>query len=56
MPLSATASAPPRVHIENPQPLLDCGRYRAKACVGDRVDVSATIFADGHDLLRAVVR
>jgi starch synthase (maltosyl-transferring) len=56
VPLPATASAPPRVHIEDPQPLLDCGRYRAKACVGDRVVVRATIFADGHDVLRAVVR
>jgi starch synthase (maltosyl-transferring) len=56
VPPPATASAPPRVHIENPQPLLDCGRYRVKACIGDRVTVSATIFADGHDRLRAVVR
>jgi starch synthase (maltosyl-transferring) len=56
VPLPATTSPPPRVHIEDPQPLLDCGRYRAKACVGDHVAVSATIFADGHDLLRAVVR
>ena len=56
MPLPAATSAPPRVHIEDPQPLLDCGRYRVKACAGDRVTVSATIFADGHDRLRAVVR
>jgi len=47
---------PPRVQIEDPQPLLDCGRYAVKACVGDRVEVSATIFRDGHDRLRAVVR
>ena len=29
--------------------MIDGGRYRAKACVGDRVEVSATIFRDGHD-------
>jgi starch synthase (maltosyl-transferring) len=52
----AAASPPPRVQIEDPQPLLDCGRHAVKACVGDRVEVSATIFANGHDLLRAVVR
>jgi len=51
-----SAKPPPRVHIEDPQPLLDCGRYAVKACVGDRVDVGATIFRDGHDRLRAVVR
>ncbi len=56
VPAQASAKPPPRVHIEDPQPLLDCGRYAVKACVGDRVDVSATIFRDGHDRLRAVVR
>ena len=52
----SAASPPTRVQIEDPQPLLDCGRYAVKACVGDRVEVSATIFADGHDVLAAVVR
>lgn len=52
----ATSKPPSRIQIENPRPLLDCGRYRAKACVGDEVPVRATIFADGHDLLRAVLR
>ncbi len=52
----SAASPPPRVQIEDPQPLLDCGRYIAKACVGDNVEVSATIFRDGHDRIAAVVR
>jgi starch synthase (maltosyl-transferring) len=56
VPPTSAASPPPRVRIEDPQPLLDCGRYSVKACVGDRVQVSATIFRDGHDLLAAVVR
>ena len=47
---------PPRVQIEDPQPVIDAGRYRAKACVGDLVGASATIFCDGHDALAAIVR
>ena len=50
------ASQPARIQIEDPQPLLDCGRYPVKACVGDTIEVSATIFRDGHDLIAAVVR
>jgi starch synthase (maltosyl-transferring) len=56
VPLPDTPKPPPRIQIEDPQPLIDCGRYRAKACVGDTVTVRATIFRDGHDILRAVVR
>ena len=56
VPPSSAANPPARVQIEDPQPLLDCGRYPAKACVGDRVEVSALIFRDGHDLLSAVAR
>ena len=37
-------------------PQVDCGRWPAKACVGDRVAVAATIVRDGHEPLRAVVR
>ncbi len=51
-----SSKPPSRIQIEDPRPLLDCGRYRAKACVGDEVPVRATVFSDGHDLLRAVVR
>jgi starch synthase (maltosyl-transferring) len=45
-----------RVVIQYPQPSVDGGRFAAKRCVGDTVNVSADIFSDGHDLLRAVVR
>jgi starch synthase (maltosyl-transferring) len=48
------AERPPRVVIEDPQPVVDGGRYRAKRCVGDRVEVSGTIVRDGHDILRAL--
>ena len=47
---------PSRIQIENPEPVLAGGRHRAKACEGDAVEVSATIFLDGHDELRACVR
>ncbi|MDP8967269.1 MAG: DUF3416 domain-containing protein, partial [Actinomycetota bacterium] len=36
--------------------MIDCGRYPSKRTVGDAVAVSADIFSDGHDVLRAVVR
>jgi starch synthase (maltosyl-transferring) len=42
-----------RVMIENVQPELDGGLYPAKRTVGERVDVTADIFSDGHDHVRA---
>ena len=36
--------------------MVDCGRYPAKATVGQPVAVEADIFADGPDELRAEVR
>ena len=56
MPSGSRNRPPPRIRIEDPAPRIDCGRHPAKACTGDTVDVSATIFKDGHDVLRAVVR
>ncbi len=50
------SSPPPRIVIQYPTPAVDGGRYAAKRCVGDTVEVEADIFRDGHDLLRAVVR
>jgi starch synthase (maltosyl-transferring) len=47
---------PTRIVIQAPLPSVDGGRYPCKGCVGDRIAVSADIFRDGHDLLRAVVR
>ncbi len=45
-----------RVAIENVQPVVDGGRFPIKRCVGEEVRVSADIFADGHDRLRAVLQ
>ncbi len=44
-----------RVIIENVQPQVDGGLYPAKRTVGERVDVTADIFGDGHDHIRAEV-
>jgi starch synthase (maltosyl-transferring) len=56
MPVPERREPPPRILIERPRPMVDCGRYPAKACVGDDVPVSADVFRDGHEVLRAVVR
>jgi starch synthase (maltosyl-transferring) len=45
-----------RIWIGDVTPQVDCGRWPAKACVGDTVQVAATIVRDGHDVLRASVR
>ena len=45
-----------RITIADVTPSVDCGRWPAKACAGDRVEVGATIVRDGHEPLRAVVR
>lgn len=42
-----------RVIIENVQPLVDGGLYPAKRTVGESVKVSASIFGDGHDHVKA---
>jgi starch synthase (maltosyl-transferring) len=49
-------AAPPRIVILAPEPVLDGGRYAPKRTVGEVVAVRATIFADGHDVLRAAVK
>jgi starch synthase (maltosyl-transferring) len=45
-----------RIRINKPWPQLDGGRYAPKRCVGDTVTVSADIFRDGHEIVRAAVR
>ena len=52
----ASSKSPDRIVIQYPQPAVDAGRYAVKRCVGDTVHVSADIFRDGHELLRAAVR
>jgi starch synthase (maltosyl-transferring) len=42
--------------IEKVDPEVDSGRYPIKREVGDRLEVSADIFKEGHDVLAAVLR
>jgi starch synthase (maltosyl-transferring) len=44
-----------RVVIENVRPSVDDGRFAIKRTVGERVTVTADVFADGHDVLAAAV-
>ena len=45
-----------RVQVQKVSPSVDCGRYAAKAVVGDDVVVSADVFREGHDKVAAAVR
>jgi starch synthase (maltosyl-transferring) len=45
-----------RVVIEHIRPEIDGGRFPVKRAVGERVQVAADIFADGHDVVAAVLR
>jgi starch synthase (maltosyl-transferring) len=56
MPLPRTKVPPSRIQIQRVAPQVDCGRYATKRTVGDRVDVSADLFRDGHEILGAGVR
>jgi starch synthase (maltosyl-transferring) len=42
-----------RILIEKIYPEIDCGRYPAKRVVGDRLDIWADIYRDGHEALGA---
>jgi starch synthase (maltosyl-transferring) len=62
-PKSTTAVAQPdldpalqrRVIVENVRPQVDGGRFPIKRVTGEAVKVSADIFAEGHDVLAAVL-
>ncbi|MGX6446558.1 alpha-1,4-glucan--maltose-1-phosphate maltosyltransferase [Patulibacter sp. S7RM1-6] len=57
MPSAASSQSPPsRIRIEHPAPAVDAGRVPVKRTVGDVLQVSADVFRDGHETLRAVAR
>ncbi len=56
MPLPRTTEPPRRIQIQEVEPQVDHGRYAVKRTQGERVEVSATIFRDGHEILGAAVR
>ena len=45
----------PRVAIESVTPSVGDGRFAAKRTVGERAEISAAIFAEGHDKIAAAV-
>ena len=56
MPAPKRSERPRRIRIAKPAPVLDNGRYAVKRTVGDTVAVSADIFRDGHEKMKAVVK
>lgn len=44
-----------RVIIENVKPQINGGRYAIKRIIGESIHVTADIFADGHDAVRAAL-
>jgi starch synthase (maltosyl-transferring) len=42
-----------RIPILDVSPIVECGRYPAKAVVGETFDVTATVFREGHDAVAA---
>jgi starch synthase (maltosyl-transferring) len=53
--MKKTPKTPDRIRITNVRPVVDCGRHPAKRSLGETVQISATIFKDGHDILGAQV-
>lgn len=53
--MSLPALRPSRAIVSVVKPTIDCGHYFIKRVVGERVDVYAAIFADGHDTVAAEV-
>jgi starch synthase (maltosyl-transferring) len=53
---AATLPSGPRIAIERVYPELDCGRFPIKRVVGDRLEVWADIFRDGHDVIAASLK
>src|SRR5687767_10061397 len=47
--------APSRVIVENVEPEVDGGRFPARRTTGEEVAVRASITADGHEVLAAML-
>jgi starch synthase (maltosyl-transferring) len=56
MPAPRSAEPPARIQIQNVWPQLDCGRFPVKRTTGERVDVWADVFRDGHEALGVAIR
>ena len=44
-----------RIPILDVGPAVECGRWPAKAVLGETFTVSATVFREGHDMVNANV-
>jgi starch synthase (maltosyl-transferring) len=44
-----------RIPITDVRPVVECGRFPAKAAVGETLPVTATVFREGHDAVAANV-
>ena len=53
--VAIAASTMNRVVIEAVEPEIDAGRFPIKRILDDRVQVEADIFADGHEVLAAIL-
>ena len=55
MPDLQVIDGPRRVAIENVKPAVDAGRFPTKRIAGQKIVVTADIFADGHDVVRCLL-
>jgi starch synthase (maltosyl-transferring) len=44
-----------RIPIQDVHPVVDCGRWAAKAAAGETFELAATVFREGHDAVAAGV-
>ena len=44
-----------RLGVDDVSPVVSCGRYPAKAVVGEHIPVTATVWREGHDAVAATV-
>lgn len=55
-PAGIPGERPSRAVVEPVRPVVDGGRFPAKAACGEPVTVTADVFTDGHDVVAAAVR
>jgi starch synthase (maltosyl-transferring) len=55
-PEATRTRSPSRIIIEGVTPLVDAGRFPIKRAEGETIVVGADVFAEGHDVIRVVLR
>ena len=55
LPATSAGPAPSRVIVEGVKPEIDGGQFPIKRIAGEEILVEADIFAEGHDILHAVI-